>query len=105
MAETVYSARPELADPAGFVRRALADFGRSLPIGWQLFRAGLTSRRRRSLFGYAWLLLPAAATTLLCLYLQSRRIFEVGATALPYAIHVLAGMVLWQTFTDALNAP
>ena len=105
MAETVYSARPELADPAGFLRRALADLRGSAPIGWRLFRAGLRARHRRSLLGYFWLLLPAAAATLICVYLQSRRIFDVGATPLPYAVHVLAGMVLWQTFVDALNAP
>ena len=105
MAETVYSARPELADPAGFLRRALADLRGSPPIGWRLFRAGLRARHRRSLLGYFWLLLPAAAATLICVYLQSRRIFDVGATPLPYAVHVLAGMVLWQTFVDALNAP
>ena len=105
MAETVYSARPELADPAGFLRRALADLRGSAPIGWQLFKASLRARHRRSLLGYLWLLLPAAAATLICVYLQSRRIFDVGATPLPYAVHVLAGMVLWQTFVDALNAP
>lgn len=105
MAETIYSARSELADPSGFLAQARRDLGQALPVGWQLFRANLRSRHRRSLLGYLWLLLPAAAATLICVYLQSRRIFSVGTTELPYAVHVLAGLVLWQVFVDALNAP
>ncbi len=105
MAETIFSARPDLADPAGFAARARRDLRRALPVGWRLFRANLRSRHRRSLLGYVWLLLPAAAATLICVYLQSRRIFSVGPTELPYAVHVLAGLVLWQVFVDALNSP
>jgi len=105
MAETVFSARSELADPAGFIAGAGRDLRRALPVGWRLFRANLRSRHRRSLLGYLWLLLPAVAATLICVYLQSRRIFSVGPTELPYAVHVLSGLVLWQVFVDALNAP
>ena len=105
MAETVYSARPELADPAGFLRRSLADLRKSAQIGWRLFRADVSARHRRLLLGYLWLLLPAIAAASICLYLQSRRIFAVGATELPYAVHVVIGVVLWQVFVDALNAP
>ena len=105
MAETVYSARPELADPRRFLARAFADLRLSLGIGWRLFRANLVARRRRSLLGLVWLLIPAAAATGIAVYLQSRRVFAVGDTELPYALHVLAGIVLWQTFVDAMNAP
>lgn len=105
MTETVYSARPALADPAGFLGAAVRDLARGLPIGWRMFRADLVGRRRRSLLGWLWLLVPAAAATGICVYLQSRRVFEVAATELPYAVHVLAGMVLWQVFVDAMTMP
>jgi lipopolysaccharide transport system permease protein len=103
--QTIISARPQLADPRGFLRAALAELRLSIPIGWALFRANLRGRQRRSVLGYLWLLAPAAAATLICTYLQSRQIVEVGRTHLPYAAHVLAGMLLWQTFVEALNAP
>ena len=105
MAEILYSAAPALADPRGFLAAAGRDLRRSLYIGWQLFRAGLRARHRRSLLGYLWLLLPAATAALICAWLQSRRVFDVGSTELPYPLHVLAGVVLWQVFVDALNAP
>ncbi|HEV2865229.1 MAG TPA: hypothetical protein VGX37_01825 [Allosphingosinicella sp.] len=103
--ETVYRAAPELSHPAGFFARAATDLRRSFAIAWRLFGAGLRARHRRSLLGYVWLFVPAAAATAICVYLQSHRVFGVGPTALPYAVHVLAGMVLWQVFVDALNAP
>ncbi len=105
MKETVYSARPELADPRGFLARAGRDLRASFIVAWHLFRANLRARHRRMLLGYAWLLLPAAMATGICVYLQSRRIIAVGDTDLPYPLYVLAGMVLWQVFVDALNVP
>lgn len=103
--EIVIDARREVSRPRRFLRSAWQDLRRSPLIGWQLFRANLKAGRRRSLFGYLWLLLPAATTALVSVYLQHRAIVSVAPTALPYALHVLAGMVLWQAFLDALNAP
>lgn len=105
MPDIVYSARPALADPRRFAAAAARDLGRGLGIGWRLFRANLAARHRRSLLGYLWLLIPAAAATAICLYLQSRRVFAVGPTELPYGAHVLTGMILWQVFVDALVQP
>lgn len=105
MAETLYTAAPELADPRGFAARAGRDLKASWFVGWQLFRANLRARHRRTLFGYLWLLVPAAVATAVCVYLQSRRIIAVGATELPYALHVLVGVLMWQVFVEALNAP
>jgi lipopolysaccharide transport system permease protein len=103
--ETVFDACREVSRPRRFLRSAWHDLRRSPRIGWQLFRANLKAGRRRSLFGYLWLLLPAATTALVSVYLQHRAIVAVAPTVLPYALHVLAGMVLWQAFLDALNAP
>lgn len=50
-------------------------------------------------------MLPAAVTALLCAFIQSRRILDIPPAQLPYPLFVLSGMVLWQSFLDALNAP
>ena len=98
-------ARPALAHPRRFLRDAWTDLALAPRAASHLFRANLSAGRRRSLFGYLWLLLPAASTALIGVYLQSRQIVTIAPTVLPYAVHVLAGMVLWQTFLDAFNAP
>jgi lipopolysaccharide transport system permease protein len=103
--ETVYSATSVLRQPRAFLAGTLLDVRRSPAIAGRLLRSELRAGRRQSLLGHAWLLIPAAATALVCSYLQRRGIVTLQETALPYPLFVLAGVLLWQTFTDALNAP
>jgi lipopolysaccharide transport system permease protein len=76
-----------------------------VPIAARMFRSNIRVRYRRSWFGYVWLLLPALGTAAICAFIQSRRIIAVAPTELPYPLFVLAGMVFWQIFVEALNAP
>jgi homopolymeric O-antigen transport system permease protein len=102
---TSYSAQPELAEPRRFLRDAVDDLRRSMPIARRLFAANLRARFRRTQLGYLWLLAPALAVTVIAVYLQHRHIVGVRHTALPYALYVLAGILLWQVFVDALTSP
>lgn len=103
--ETVYSPDSELRHPARFFAAAKSDLRHAAAVAWQLFRRNVQSQYRRMGLGYAWLVLPTIVTTLVWVYIQSRRIIVLAPTAIPYPVHVLAGMTLWQTFVDALNAP
>jgi lipopolysaccharide transport system permease protein len=105
MREIVYSAAPELRRPAAFLAAAASDLRAAFPIGWRLFRSNLRVNYRRSWLGYLWLLLPALGTAALAAFIQARRIVSVGGTELPYPLFVLCGIVLWQLFAEALNAP
>lgn len=105
MEDVVYTATPELRRPRQFLARAMADLRASGMIAWRLFRSNLRVRHRRTLLGYLWLLLPAIGTALICSYIQSRRILSIPPTELPYPLFVLSGMILWQCFIDAINAP
>lgn len=105
MSETVYRADSALQHPLRFAGEALDELRHSTRAAWQLFRRDLHARHRRTWLGYAWLLLPSIATTLLWVYVQSRRIVSIAPTAIPYPVYVLTGTVLWQVFVDALNAP
>ena len=105
MPDTHFSARSPLGDPRRFLADSFRQMRGALAIVWPLFLTNVRARYRGSLLGYLWLLLPAVATTLVCVHLQSRRIVDLGPTGLPYAVHVLAGIILWQLFVEALNAP
>jgi lipopolysaccharide transport system permease protein len=48
---------------------------------------------------------PPVASGLVFIFLQSRRILNVAETDVPYPVYVLIGTVLWQLFTESLNAP
>ena len=103
--ETVYTASAALFRPREFAARARADAATGSKIGWQLFRTSLRVGHRGQLLGNLWLVLPATVTAMICVYLQSTRILSVSTTELPYGLHVLTGLMLWQTFVDGLNAP
>lgn len=103
--ETVYSSAAMLTRPREFVRDAVGDLRHSPSVAWRLFRSNLQARHRRAWLGYLWLLLPTLATTFVWVYVASRRVVTIAPTVLPYAVHVLIGMVLWQVFVDALQSP
>ncbi|HEX6100128.1 MAG TPA: ABC transporter permease [Thermoanaerobaculia bacterium] len=105
MSETVHTAASELQHPGRFLREAAGDLRRSVAPAWQLFRRNMQVRYRRAGLGYLWLLLPTVGTTLVWVYVQSRRIIDVAPTDVPYPVYVLTGTILWQVFVDALNAP
>ncbi len=105
VSEILYTSEPVLRHPLRFFSNGVSDVRKSAGVAWQLFRRNLQVRHRRAWLGYAWLLLPTVGTTLVWVYVQSRRIVNIGPTGLPYPVYVLAGTVLWQVFVDALNAP
>lgn len=105
MPDIVYLSSAELSRPGAFLRGALGDLRAAPRIGARLFTAQLRGRARRSLLGYLWLVLPAAAVTLLCVYLQSLGVLAAGPTGMPYPLYVLSGVLLWQVFVEALNQP
>jgi lipopolysaccharide transport system permease protein len=105
MAHIVYNSSAQLSHPGAFLREAFRDLRAAPRIGLRLFSAQLRGRARRSLLGYLWLVLPAAALTFLCVYLQSLGVLRTGPVGMPYPLYVLAGVLLWQIFVEALNQP
>jgi lipopolysaccharide transport system permease protein len=60
---------------------------------------------RQTLLGYLWAFLPPLFMSAVWVFLYRQRVFTIGDTGMPYPLFVLTGMVLWQTFVDAVNSP
>jgi lipopolysaccharide transport system permease protein len=103
--QRTYSAASPLAEPGELISTMLSDLRLAMSVGWKLFVRGLQSRYRQSLLGYVWLLVPTIASTLVWVYLAHRRILVTGATGVPYAAYVTAGMIIFQLFVEGLTAP
>ncbi len=69
---------------------------------WRLILRDISVRYRQSIFGYIWALLPQIVTVALFTYLSRHRIFDMGATQLPYVLHALWSISLWQLFSACL---
>lgn len=103
--ETVYSAEPMLRSPARFAAATRADLRVVPRSAWRMWLRGLQARHRQSRLGYAWLPVPALAIALTWVYLDDVRVVRFGDAGIPYLAYVLTGVLLWQAFTDALQAP
>jgi lipopolysaccharide transport system permease protein len=103
--ETVYSAERLLSSPRRFAADARADLRVVPGAAWLMWLRGLQARHRQSRLGYGWAVAPALAVALTWVYLDDVRIVRFGDVGIPYLAYVLAGVLLWQTFSDALHAP
>jgi lipopolysaccharide transport system permease protein len=104
-AETVYLPASQLRDPGRLLRSMFRDLAGSRELAWRLLVRNVSARYRQTLLGYAWVLLPPIVSTAVFVFLRRSGVFGVGEPGVPYAVYVLAGMVLWLTFADAVNSP
>jgi len=100
-----YSAESALRHPGQLLGAMFGDLVASRELAWRLFVRGVQSRYRQSFLGYLWAFLPPVAMAAPFTFLISQGVLATAPTPVPYGAYVLIGVVLWQTFVDALNSP
>jgi len=103
--EIVYSPEPMLKRPGELIRSMKADLLASFALAWRLLVRNLSAQYRQTVLGYLWAFIPPVCVTAIWVFLNSRRILNVEDTGMPYPLFALTGIVLWQTFVDAINSP
>jgi lipopolysaccharide transport system permease protein len=103
--EIVYTSAPALAKPRLLFRSMMRDLVASRELAWRLFLRDFQAQYRRTLLGYAWVVLPPLVSTAVWVLLQKQDVLQVAPTNVPYPLFVLIGMMLWDIFLSALNAP
>jgi lipopolysaccharide transport system permease protein len=101
----VYTSRSPVHRPVATAREMWRDLCSSRELAWRLFLRDFRGRYRRTLFGYAWAVLPPLITAAIWIVLRQGGIVSFDAGDVPYPVFILTGMVVWQTFLDALRAP
>jgi lipopolysaccharide transport system permease protein len=102
---TVYTPDSQIRSPLTLMQSMWDDLKDSRELAWRLFIRDLSAQYRQSLFGVLWAFVPPIITSLIFITLQSRNIINFGETDIPYPVYVLVGTLLWQIFTESLNAP
>jgi len=102
---SIYTPASQLTEPGRLFRGMFRDVMISRELAWRLLVRNISSRYRHTLFGYVWAFLPPIMTAGVFVFLQKSGYFTVGPTQVPYAVFVLAGLILWQAFADAVHAP
>lgn len=103
--DEVYSNEPELRRPGRLLGAMICDLWKGRELAWRLFVRDFSSKYRQTALGYVWAFLPAIATSLAFILLQSGGVISVGELGVPYAAYVMIGTLLWQVFADAMQSP
>ncbi len=109
--ETIYDPTPDLLRPGKLLRDIAHDFVAGRELAWRLFLRQLRGMYRQTILGMFWVFLPPIANTAIWVFLRSRNVFDfgdadaVGVAAVHTTAYILTGMILWQSFVDALQMP
>jgi lipopolysaccharide transport system permease protein len=101
----VYKAGSPLLDPARLLRDVANDLYASRELAWRLFLRNTSARYRQSLLGYFWAIFPPLATTGMWLFLTRQQVVKIDSGDIPYPAYLITGMILWQTFAEAIQIP
>jgi lipopolysaccharide transport system permease protein len=105
MPKIVYSPVSNMRKPGLILRQMWHDLVDSRELAGRLFVRDISAQYRQSLLGVFWAFLPPLVTGLVFIFLQARRVVNVGETDIPYPVFVLVGTTMWQLFTDSISAP
>lgn len=101
---TVYSAESSRRNLLYHLKNILHDLPDSHELGLRLFKRNLKAQYRQSLLGFLWALLPPLMTAALWIFLR-KNVMSMDDTSIPYPVFVLIGSMLWQIFTESIQAP
>lgn len=101
----VYTPTSQINSPRQLLRSMWDDLKGSRELAWRLFVRDFFARYRKSVLGIFWSFIPPIVTGLVFIVLQKKGVVHLGATEIPYPVYVLVGTILWQLFTESLNAP
>ena len=104
---TVYTPESGLRRPVGLLRDFVGDLRSEafLDLTWRLVVRNISATYRQSVLGVLWLFVPPLVTAGIWIVLNSQRVIDVGKTAIPYALYVLVGNLVWQGFSQSIAAP
>jgi lipopolysaccharide transport system permease protein len=103
--KVVYTPDSQMRSPVLLLRSMWQGVLDSRELAWRLFIRDFYAKYRKSLLGILWAFLTPLVTGLVFIFLQGRGVVRFGDTGIPYPVYVLTGTILWQLFTESLNAP
>lgn len=99
----ITSAGSQLQNRRAFLKNALQDLQGSWGIAKRLFLQSVAKRYRYSTLGLFWAFVPPAIMTVILTLGQRAKIAGLGSGTIPPQVYGIFGLVMAQTFLEALN--
>lgn len=74
-------------------------------LAWLLFQREIRTQYRQSLLGLFWAMVPPLVTALAMVMASKGRVVDLGPVPMPLPLYVALGVVLWQSFAEAVLGP
>ncbi len=104
--ERLFTPESPLSDPTALLGYLLRDARLSLSIARALVIRNIKAKYRQSALGYVWLLIPPILMAVIWTALREQGLLQAAPDlGIPYGAFVLTGIILWQAFADAAQAP
>lgn len=102
----LYTADSSVRQPVELVKEIVANVNSGRELAWRMFVRNIRGLYRQTVLGLFWAFLPPLANTAIWVFLSNQGVvtFDEGIDV-AYVAYVLTGMVLWQSFTEAINMP
>ena len=101
----VYASVSEIRNPLKLFKEIYSGFVNGHELASRIFVRNLNGLYRQTALGLFWAFLPPIANTAIWIFLKSQNVFEMGETGVDSTVYILTGMILWQAFIDAFQAP
>lgn len=102
---TRYSADSEVRDPIKLLGDIAKDAWSGRDLAWRLFLRNVRGMYRQTFLGLFWAFLPPIANTAVWIFLRQQGVFDTGEMSVNATLYILTGMILWQSFSEALQMP
>lgn len=103
--QVVYTSTSDIRNPLKLFQEIIAGFIDGRELATRIFVRNLNGLYRQTALGLFWAFLPPIANTAIWIFLKSQNVFEIGDTGVDSTVYILTGMILWQAFIDAFQAP
>ncbi len=102
----VFTPDSGMTNPLQLFGDSLRDLWAGRELAWRMFIRNIRGLYRQTFLGLFWAFLPPLANTVVWLLLRQAGAIDLAeGIKVHYAVYVMTGMVIWQSFTEALQAP
>jgi len=101
----IYTAESKVRDLKNVLRSMLSGLLRGRYLAFRLFTRDIKADYSKSKFGVLWDFLEPMVLAAIFILLQRGNVINAGDINMPYSVFVIYGLLLWQTFSEALTLP